>query len=235
MNSVGWFKTLTSLSWRRQQAIAVRVRSMNPSEPIRVMVVDDHDIMRAGLVSMIDREPGMRVVAEAGDGLRAVEEFHRHKPDITLMDLRMPLMDGVEAIESIRKEFGSSRFIVLTTYDGDEDIYRALEAGAQAYLLKGMARNELFAAIRAVHSGLRYIPSVVAKSIRSQIRSDLTKRELDVLRLLAAGKTNKEIAAAIDTTEGTIKSYVIHILEKLEVSDRTEAVTTAIKRGIIHL
>jgi two-component system NarL family response regulator len=208
---------------------------MEPSEPIRVMVVDDHDIMRAGLVSMIDREPGMRVVAEAGDGLRAVEEFHKHKPDITLMDLRMPLMDGVEAIESIRKEFHNSRFIVLTTYDGDEDIYRALEAGAQAYLLKGMARNELFAAIRAVHSGLRYIPSVVAKSIRSQIRSDLTKRELDVLRLLAAGRTNKEIAAAIDTTEGTIKSYVIHILDKLEVSDRTEAVTTAIKRGIIHL
>ncbi len=208
---------------------------MNPSEPIRVMVVDDHDIMRAGLVSMIDREPGMKVVAEAGDGLRAVEEFHKHKPDITLMDLRMPLMDGVEAIKSIRKEFHNSRFIVLTTYDGDEDIFRALEVGAQAYLLKGMARNELFAAIRAVRSGLRYIPSVVAKSISSQIRSDLTKRELDVLRLLAAGRTNKEIAAAIDTTEGTIKSYVIHILDKLEVSDRTEAVTTAIKRGIIHL
>ncbi|HYK89876.1 MAG TPA: response regulator transcription factor [Acidobacteriota bacterium] len=208
---------------------------MNPSEPIRVMVVDDHDIMRAGLVSMIDRESGMKVVAEAGDGRRAVEEFRKHKPDITLMDLRMPLMDGVEAIESIRKEFHNSRFIVLTTYDGDEDIYRALEAGAQAYLLKGMARNELFAAIRAVHSGLRYIPSVVTKSITGQIRSDLTKRELDVLKLLAAGRTNKEIAAAIDTTEGTIKSYVIHILDKLEVNDRTEAVTTAIKRGIIHL
>ncbi len=208
---------------------------MKPSEPIRVMVVDDHDIMRAGLVSMIDREPGMKVVAEAGDGRQAVEEFHKYKPDITLMDLRMPLMDGVEAIESIRKEFQHSRFIVLTTYDGDEDIYRALEAGAQAYLLKGMARHELFAAIRAVHSGLRYIPSVVTKSISSQIRSDLTKRELDVLRLLAAGRTNKEIAAAIDTTEGTIKSYVIHILDKLEASDRTEAVTTAIKRGIIHL
>lgn len=208
---------------------------MSPSEPIRVMVVEDHAIMRAGLVSMIDREPGMTVVAEAGDGLRAVEEFHRHKPDITLMDLRMPLMDGVEAIESIRKEFHNSRFIVLTIYDGDEDIYRALEVGAQAYLLKGMARSELFAAIRAVHSGLRYIPSVVTKSITSQIRSDLTNRELDVLKLLAAGRTNKEIAAELDTTEGTIKSYVIHILDKLEVSDRTEAVTTAIKRGIIHL
>lgn len=208
---------------------------MSPSEPIRVMVVEDHAIMRAGLVSMIDREPGMTVVAEAGDGLRAVEEFHRHKPDITLMDLRMPLMDGVEAIESIRKELHNSRFIVLTIYDGDEDIYRALEVGAQAYLLKGMARSELFAAIRAVHSGLRYIPSVVTKSITSQIRSDLTNRELDVLKLLAAGRTNKEIAAELDTTEGTIKSYVIHILDKLEVSDRTEAVTTAIKRGIIHL
>jgi len=199
------------------------------------MVVDDHAIMRAGLVSMIDREPGMTVVAEAGDGIQAVEGFHRHKPDITLMDLRMPLMDGVEAIESIRKEFHKSRFIVLTTYDGDEDIYRALEVGAQAYLLKGMARSDLFAAIRAVHSGLRYIPSVVAKSITSRVRSDLTKRELDVLKLLAAGRSNKEIAASLKTTEGTVKSYVIHILDKLEVGDRTEAATTAIKRGIIHL
>lgn len=208
---------------------------MSPSNPIRVMVVDDHAIMRAGLVSMIDREPGMTVVAEAGNGIQAVEGFHRHKPDITLMDLRMPLMDGVEAIESIRKEFHKSRFIVLTTYDGDEDIYRALKVGAQAYLLKGMARSDLFAAIRAVHSGLRYIPSVVAKSITSRVRSDLTKRELDVLKLLAAGRSNKEIAASLKTTEGTVKSYVIHILDKLEVGDRTEAVTTAIKRGIIHL
>ncbi len=208
---------------------------MKPSEPIRVMVVEDHAIMRAGLVSMIEREPGMTIVAEAGDGRQAVEEFHRHRPDITLMDLQMPVMDGVQAIESIRKDFHNSRFIVLTTYDGDEDIYRALDAGAQAYLLKGMARHELFAAIRAVHSGLRYIPSAVAKSIDGQIRSDLTERELDVLKLLASGRTNKEIAAALSTTEGTVKSYVIHILGKLEVSDRTEAVTTAIKRGIIHL
>jgi two-component system NarL family response regulator len=208
---------------------------MSPSDSIRVMVVDDHAIMRAGLVSMIDREPGMTVVAEAGDGRQAVEGFHQHRPDITLMDLRMPLMDGVEAIESIRKEFHNSRFIVLTTYDGDEDIYRALEVGAQAYLLKGMARGELFAAIRAVHSGLRYIPPVVAKSITSRIRADLTRREMDVLKLLAAGKSNKEIATSLKTTEGTIKSYVIHILDKLGVSDRTEAVTTAIKRGIIHL
>ncbi len=208
---------------------------MSPSEPIRVMVVDDHAIMRAGLVSMIEREPGMTVVAEAGDGVSAVKAFQEHKPDITLMDLRMPLMDGVEAIERIRKEFQSSRFIVLTTYDGDEDIFRALEAGAQAYLLKGMGRNVLFSAIRAVHSGLRYIPTVVAKSLTGQIRSDLTRKELDVLKLLAQGRSNKEIASSLRTTEGTIKSYVIHILDKLEVSDRTEAVTSAIKRGIIHL
>lgn len=208
---------------------------MGPSEEIRVMVVDDHAILRAGLVSMIDREPGMRVVAEAGDGLRALAEFRRHRPDIALIDLRMPLMGGVEAIEAIRSEFNEGRFIVLTTYDGDEDIFRAMDAGAQAYLLKGMTRDELFAAIRAVHSGLRYIPSVVRKSISGQIRSDLTRRELDVLNLLAAGKSNKEIALALKTTEGTIKSYVIHILDKLEVSDRTEAVTTAIRRGIIHI
>jgi DNA-binding NarL/FixJ family response regulator len=208
---------------------------MGPSEEIRVMVVDDHAILRAGLVSMIDREPGMRVVAEAGDGLRALAEFRRHRPDIALIDLRMPLMGGVEAIEAIRSEFNEGRFIVLTTYDGDEDIFRAMDAGAQAYLLKGMTRDELFAAIRAVHSGLRYIPSVVRKSISRQIRSDLTRRELDVLNLLAAGKSNKEIALDLNTTEGTIKSYVIRILDKLEVSDRTEAVTTAIRRGIIHL
>jgi DNA-binding NarL/FixJ family response regulator len=208
---------------------------MGKADSIRVMVVDDHVIMRSGLVSMIDREPGMTVVAEAGDGREAVSEFRRHEPQITLMDLRMPVMDGVEAIETIRKEFPNSRFIILTTYDGDEDIYRALDAGAQAYILKGMKRAELFDAIRTVHAGLRYIPKAVAKSIDSRIRPDLTKREVEVLNLLAAGRSNKEIAAAIGTTEGTVKSYVIHILSKLGVSDRTEAVTSALRRGIIHL
>jgi DNA-binding NarL/FixJ family response regulator len=199
------------------------------------MVVDDHAIMRSGLISMIDREPGMMVVAEAGNGREAVEGFRRHRPSITLMDLRMPIMDGVKAIETIRREYPGSRFIMLTTYDGDEDIFRALDAGAQAYLLKGMRRDELFEAIRTVHGGLRYIPTAVAKSIDGRIRPDLTRRELEVLKLLAAGRSNKEIAAAIGTTEGTIKSYVINILSKLGVHDRTEAVTAAIKRGIIHL
>ncbi len=208
---------------------------MGLADSIRVMVVDDHAIMRSGLISMIDREPGMAVVAEAGDGWEALELFRRFLPHITLMDLRMPRMDGVESIKSIRREFPGSRFIVLTTYDGDEDIFRALEAGAQAYLLKGMKSSELFDAIRAVHAGRRYIPPEVARSLDSWNRPDLTRRELEVLKLLASGASNKEIAGRIGTTEGTVKSYVINILGKLGVHDRTEAVTVALKRGIIHL
>jgi len=199
------------------------------------MVVDDHAILRSGLVSMISREQGMEVVAEAGDGREAVTEFRRLQPNVVLMDLRMPGMDGVEAIKAIRKDFPHSRFIVLTTYDGDEDIFSALDAGAQAYLLKGMRRDELFEAIRAVHAGLRYIPTVVAKSLHGRIRPDLTRRELEVLKLMADGRSNKEIAADLGTTEGTIKSYVFNILGKLQVHDRTEAVTSALRRGILRL
>lgn len=200
------------------------------------MVVDDHHILRSGLAAMIDRRPGMVMVAEADDGRQAVELFRQHQPDVTLMDLVMPVMDGVEAISAIRREFPQSRFIVLTTFDGDEDIYRAIQAGAQGYLLKAMKREELFEAISTVHAGARYIPTVVARSLDSRkINPGLTRRELEVLKLIMEGKSNREIADALSTTEGTIKSYVVHILNKLQANDRAQAVTMALKRGIVHL
>ncbi len=209
---------------------------MDAINSIRVLIVDDHAILRSGLAAMIDRQPGMVMVAEADNGQRAVERFRQHNPDVTLMDLVMPIMDGVEAIRAIRRDFPHSRFIVLTTFDGDEDIHRAFQAGAQAYLLKGMKREELFDAIKAVHAGLRYIPTAVAKVLDARAAGpNLTKRELDVLKLIIEGKSNREIANALSTTEGTIKSYVVNILGKLGANDRTQAATIAIKRGIVHL
>jgi two-component system NarL family response regulator len=209
---------------------------MDDINPIRVLVVDDHAILRSGLAAMIDRQIGMVMVAEADNGRQAVELFRLHKPDVTLMDLMMPFMDGVEAIRVIRREFPQSRFIVLTTFDGDEDIHRAIQAGAQAYLLKGMRREELFEAIKAVHAGLRYIPKVVAKSLDARkVSPGLTRREMEVLKLIMVGKSNREIADALSTTEGTIKSYVVNILNKLDANDHTQAVTIALKRGIVHL
>ena len=209
---------------------------MNAINPIRVLVVDDHAILRSGLAAMIDRQTGMVMVAEAADGRQAVELFRQHKPDVTLMDLVMPVMDGAEAIRAIRREFPHSRFIVLTSFDGDEDIHRAIQAGAQGYLLKGMKREELFEAIRAVYAGSRYIPTAVARSLDARRNSPgLTRRELEVLKLIMDGKSNREIADALSTTEGTVKSYVVNILNKLDANDRTQAVTTALKRGIVHL
>jgi len=203
---------------------------------IRVLVVDDHAILRSGVAAMIDRQTDMVMVAEAGDGRQAIELFRQYKPDVTLMDLVMPVMDGVEAIRAIRREFPQSRFIVLTTFDGDEDIHRAIQAGAQGYLLKGMKREELFEAIKAVHAGSRYIPTVVARSLDARRTSPgLTRRELEVLKLIMDGKSNREIAGALSTTEGTVKSYVVNILNKLDANDRTQAVTIALKRGIVHL
>jgi two-component system NarL family response regulator len=209
---------------------------MDAINPIRVLLVDDHAILRSGLASMIDRQTGMAIVAEADNGHQAVELFRLHKPDVTLMDLVMPVMDGVDAICAIRREFPNSRFVVLTTFDGDEDIHRAIQAGAQGYLLKGMKREELFEAIKAVHAGSRYVPTIVARSLNTRRASPgLTKRELEVLKLIMHGKSNKEIAVALSTTEGTIKSYVINILGKLGANDRTHAVTIALKRGIVHV
>jgi DNA-binding NarL/FixJ family response regulator len=209
---------------------------MSKDKPIRVLIADDHFVVRMGLTAVITTQPDMVVVAEATNGRQALEFFRHHRPDVTLMDLRMPEMDGIEAITAIRKEFPDSRFIVLTTYDGDEDIYRALQAGARSYLLKDMLQDGLVEAIRAVHAGQRRIPAEVAGRLAERMdRTELTSREMEVLKLIVEGKSNKDIAARLKIAEGTVKIHINNILSKLGVTDRTQAATFALQRGIIHL
>jgi DNA-binding NarL/FixJ family response regulator len=209
---------------------------MAETPEITILTVDDHPLIRDGLAAVIGREPDMRVVAEAGDGEEALELYRAHQPSIVLMDLRMPVMDGVEAIQAIREEFRAARIIALTTYEGDEDIYQALAAGASGYLLKDMLRTELIEIIRKVHQGYRGIPPAIAAKLAVHTpRIGLTPRELEVLRLMAEGKSNPEIAAALGRAEGTMKIHVQNILQKLGAADRTQAVTLALRRGIIHL
>jgi two-component system NarL family response regulator len=209
---------------------------MNKTEMIRVLVADDHPIFRQGLVALISRRRGMKVVAEADNGRAAVMEFKRHHPDICLIDLRMPDMDGVEAIRAIHQIDSNANIIVLTTFDDDEDIYRALRNGAKAYLLKDISREELMENITAVHHGNMRIPQHVAKKLAEHMRSsDLTDREMQVLRHLVAGKSNKEIASTLKVTEGTIKVHVHQISKKLGTSGRTEAANVALKRGLVRL
>lgn len=203
---------------------------------ISVMTVDDHPIFRDGLTALLAQYPDMYLVAEAGNGAEGVELHRQHTPDVTLMDLSMPIMSGVDAIRVIRSEFPDARIIALTTFEGDTDIHRALEAGASGYLLKGALRSEVADAIRQVYRGFRVVPSVVAQRLAEYTpRIDLTERELEVLTLMARGLRNKEIATIIGRTEATVKAHVLHILGKLGVDDRTEAVTTALKRGMIRL
>ncbi len=203
---------------------------------IRIMVVEDHHVVRQGLVALLNTVPDMRVVAEGADGKQAVDLFRQHEPDVTLMDLRMPIMSGVDAVIEIRRNFPAARIIVLTTFDGDEDIYRALQAGARAYLLKGMFGDELMDAIRAVHAGKSRIPPAVAERLASRMGSPgLTARELDVLKLIVAGKSNKEIGEQLHISEATVKTHINNILSKLGVTDRTQATTAALQRGIVHL
>ena len=203
---------------------------------ITILTVDDHPLIRDGLAAVIAREPGMRVVAEASDGEQAVEQYRAHQPSIVLMDLRMPVMDGVEAIQAIRGEYPAARIIALTTYEGDEDIYQALAAGASGYLLKDMLRTELIEVIHKVHQGYRGIPQAIAAKLAMHTpRIGLTPREIEVLGLMAEGKSNPEIAAALGRAEGTMKIHVQNILQKLGAADRTQAVTIALRRGIIHL
>jgi two-component system NarL family response regulator len=209
---------------------------MSRPERIRVLVVDDHPVVCRGLTAIIQAEEGMLVVGQASDGWQAVRMFREHTPDITLMDLRMPVMSGVEAIRAIHAEFSSARFIVLTTYHGDEDIHRALKAGAQAYLLKGMSDTELLEAIRNVHSGLKYLPQPVLESLASRPpKSDLSERELQILHLIVKGMSNKRIGDSLGITEATVKWHVNMILSRLNVSDRTQAAVTALNRGIVEL
>jgi DNA-binding NarL/FixJ family response regulator len=209
---------------------------MSKDKPLRIMIADDHFVVRMGLAAVVNTQPDMTVIAEATTGKQAVETYARHRPDVVLMDVRMPEMDGIEAITAIRKDYPEARFIVLTTYDGDEDIYRALQAGARAYLLKDMLRDELVEAIRAVYAGQRRIPAEVASRLAERMsRTELTARELEVLKHIAQGKSNKIIAADLSISEGTVKIHVNNILSKLGVSDRTHAATFALQRGIIHL
>ena len=210
--------------------------SVPAKEAIRVLVADDHQVVREGLVAMIGREPDMTVVAEACNGRQAVEQFFRHRPDVALMDLRMPEMDGVEAITAIREKNADARIVVLTTFDGDEDIYRGLRAGAKAYLLKDAPGEELLECIRNVNCGKMCVPPTIAAKLAGRLSgSELTARELEVLEHMAEGRSNREIARSLSITEGTIKAHVNNILNKMNVSGRTEAVTIAIKRGIVHL
>lgn len=208
---------------------------MKMDNPIRILIAEDHEVVREGLAAILDQEQDMLVVAQAANGQEAVQAFSDKRPDIALLDLLMPGVNGVEATVAIRKNFPSARIIVLTTFDGNEDIYRALQAGARAYLLKDTSRKDLLETIRAVHSGQRRIPAEVAARLAERVPVfELTKRELDVLRLIVKGKSNKEIAAVLSITEGTVKYYVNIILSKMGVSDRTGAATSALKRGIVH-
>jgi DNA-binding NarL/FixJ family response regulator len=209
---------------------------MTSGGEIRIIVVDDQAVVRQGFVSLIGTVADMRVIAEGTNGREAVALYREHRPDVMLMDLRMPEMGGVEAISAIRREWPGAKVIVLTTYDGDEDIYRSLQAGAQGYLLKDMFFDELESAIRAVHAGGRKIPGVVAERLAERMSgSDLTGRELEVLKLIVGGRSNKEIGSALGISEATVKSHINSILGKLGVTDRTQAATTALQRGIVHL
>lgn len=203
---------------------------------IRVLIVDDHPIVQQGLAAIITEESDMTVIGQAKDGIEATELFRQERPDVTLMDLRMPQMGGVEAIIAIRAEFNTARIIVVTTYDGDEDIYRGLRTGAKGYLLKDSIPSELRTAIRTVHGGQQYIPpNVAAKLVQRMTNPELSDRELEVLQLVAQGMSNLEIGAALSITESTVKSNVNRILSKLGAKDRTQATIIALKRGIASL
>ena len=204
--------------------------------PITILTADDHPLIRDGLAAVLRAQGGLQVVAEAANGEEAIEAYARLRPDIVLMDLRMPVMDGLTATRAILGEDPNARIIVLTTYDGDEDIHRALAAGARGYILKDMMRTELLGVIQAVHRGQRGIPGPVAARLAEHTpRIGLTPRELEVLRLVADGLSNAQVAERIGRTEGTVKVHLKNILQKLDVKDRTEAVTTALRRGFIRL
>lgn len=205
------------------------------STPLRLLVVDDHPVVRAGVVALLEREPDCEVVAEAADGETAVQLYAIHQPDVAILDLGLPGISGVDAIVEIRRRFPAARIVVLTVFDGDEDIYRALEAGARAYLLKDTSREELLATVRAVAAGLRRIPPAVAERLAQRMSgSELTRRESEILELIVAGRGNKQIGAALGIGEGTVKTHVNRLLAKLGVADRTEAAVAAIRRGLVR-
>ena len=204
--------------------------------PIRVLIADDHAVVRKGLAAIIAQEPDMIVVAQAEDGRAAIDQYRQHRPDVMLLDLRMPSVDAPEAIAIIRQQFRNARIVVLTTFNTDEDIYQSLRAGAMAYLLKGVPPEELLETIRAAHAGQKRIPPEMAAKLTERMSSpELTARELEVLRLLVRGKSNKEIAADLNIEDGTVRAHCNNLFQKLEVNDRTQAAIVALRRGLIRL
>lgn len=208
----------------------------NTHNLIRILTVDDHPLLRKGIAALVNAEADMKLVAEASNGEEAIAAFRSHHPDVTLMDIQMPTVDGLEAIDRIRKEFPNARIIVLTTYTGDVQALRALRAGARGYILKGHVHRELLETIRAVHAGQKRIPPEIAAELAEHSTDDeLTEREIDVLRLIGTGNGNKQIADQLSIGEATVKSHVTNILSKLGANDRAHAVTIGLKRGIIEL
>jgi two-component system, NarL family, response regulator len=212
------------------------VKNLKKPNEITVMLVDDHPAFRKGMAALIESERDLRVVAETGDGYQALEVYRQKEPDVVLMDLRLPGLGGVEAIIAIRKEFPAARVIVLTTFDMDEDIFRAIQSGAKSYLLKDTPEDELAETIRSVHAGKEILPGKVAKRLAARRqRADLSQREMEVLQLLIKGRSNKEISASLFITEDTVKAHLKTLFNKLNVNDRTEAAISAIRHGIVHL
>jgi DNA-binding NarL/FixJ family response regulator len=209
---------------------------MKDSTPIRIFCIDDHPLMREGIATIIRNEPDMQLVAEASNGREAIQGFREHLPDVTLMDLRLPDISGIDAMVAIRTEFADARIIMLTTFEGDIEIRRALEAGAVGYMLKTMPRRQLVETIRRVHAGRKHIPPEIAAHLAEHLGEEsLSKREVDVLQKIAGGNRNGDIAALLFISEETVKGHVKHIMEKLGANDRTEAVAIGIRRGIIQL
>jgi DNA-binding NarL/FixJ family response regulator len=209
---------------------------MSQKAPIRVLCVDDHHLLRAGIAAIINHQPDMELVAESTNGREAIQKFREHQPDVTLMDLRLPDMSGIDALSAIRNEFPDARIIILTTFEGDVEIHRALEAGARAYMLKSMPPNELVEVIRQVHAGKKRVPTEIAAYLAEHLgEEELTDRERDVLKHIAGGNRNRDIAEQLFISEETVKVHIKHIMEKLGASDRTQAVAIAIRRGIIQL